>query len=50
MWWSWKKTSIEATDNVLIAMKNWNGVENLRNIKIEILIVWEDQDKACNFN
>ena len=31
-------------------MKNWNGIENLRNIKNEILIVWGNQDKAYNFN
>ena len=45
-----KKTSIEAADNGLIAMKNWSGIENLKNIKIETLIVWGDQDKAYNFN
>ena len=45
-----KQTSIEATDNGLIAMKNWDGVENLRNIKNETLIVWGNQDKAYNFN
>jgi len=45
-----KKTSIEAADNGLVAMKNWNGVTNLKNIKIETLIVWGDQDKAYNVN
>ena len=45
-----KQTSIEAADNGLVAMKNWNGVENLKNIKIETLIIWGDQDKAYNFN
>ena len=45
-----KQTSIEATDNGLIAMKNWDGVENLKNIKNETLIVWGDQDKAYNLN
>ncbi len=45
-----KQTSIEATDNGLIAMRNWDGVENLKNIKNETLIVWGDQDKAYNFN
>ena len=45
-----KQTSIEATDNGLIAMKNWNGIENLRNIKNKTLIVWGNQDKAYNFN
>jgi pimeloyl-ACP methyl ester carboxylesterase len=45
-----KQTSIEATDNGLIAMKNWNGIENLKNIKNKTLIIWGDQDKAYNFN
>jgi len=45
-----EQTSIEAADNALVAMKNWNGVENLKNIKNETLIIWGDQDKAYNFN
>ena len=45
-----KQTSIEAADNGLIAMKNWNGVKNLQNIKNKTLIVRGDQDKAYNFN
>jgi len=45
-----KQTSVEAADNGLIAMKNWNGVKNLKNIKNETLIVWGDRDKAYNFN
>ena len=45
-----KQTSIEATDNGLIAMKNWDGIENLKNIKNETLIIWGNQDKAYNFN
>ena len=45
-----KQTSIEAADNGLVAMKNWNGVENLKNIKSETLIIWGDQDKAYNLN
>tara|TARA_B100000787_G_scaffold138767_1_gene107661 strand:- start:98 stop:856 length:759 start_codon:yes stop_codon:yes gene_type:complete len=45
-----KQTSLDAADNGLIAMKNWNGVKNLQNIKNETLIVWGDQDKAYNFN
>jgi pimeloyl-ACP methyl ester carboxylesterase len=45
-----KQTSIEAADNGLIAMKNWNGVKNLKKIKNETLIIWGDQDKAYNFN
>ena len=45
-----KQASMEATDNGLIAMKNWDGVKNLKKIKNETLIVWGDQDKAYNFN
>ena len=45
-----KKTSIEAADNGLVAMKNWSGIKNLKNIKNETLIVWGDHDKAYNFN
>ena len=45
-----KQTSIEAADNGLVAMKNWNGIKNLKNIKNETLIVWGDQDKAYNFS
>jgi len=45
-----KQTSIEAADNGLIAMKNWNGVKSLQNIKNETLIIWGEQDKAYNFN
>ena len=45
-----KQTSIEAADNGLVAMKNWSGVKNLKNIKNETLIVWGEQDKAYNLN
>ena len=45
-----KAASIEAADNALIAMKTWNGLENLRNIKNQTLIIWGDQDKAYNFD
>jgi len=45
-----KQTSIEAADNGLVAMKNWDGVKNLKNIINRTLIVWGDQDKAYNFN
>ena len=43
-----KQTSIETVDNALIAFKNWNGVDTLRNIKNETLIVWGDKDKSYN--
>jgi len=45
-----KQTSIETVDNGLVAMKNWSGIKNLKNIKNETLIVWGDHDKAYNFN
>ena len=45
-----KQTSKEAADNGLVAMKNWDGVKNLQDIKNETLIIWGDQDKAYNFN
>ena len=44
-----KQTSMEAVDNSLIAFKNWNGVDALKNIKNETLIVWGDKDKSYNF-
>ena len=45
-----RQTSVDAADNGLIAMKNWDGVRNLQNIKNKTLIVWGDQDKAYNLN
>ena len=45
-----KQTSIEAADNALTAFKKWNGVNTLKNIKNETLIVWGDQDKSYNIN
>lgn len=45
-----KETSLEATDNGLLAMKNWNGLNNLKNIKNETLIIWGNQDQAYNYD
>ena len=45
-----KKTSLEAADNGLLAMQNWDGVKNLKNIKNETLIIWGDHDNVYNFN
>ena len=45
-----KQTSIDAADNGLVAMKNWNGIANLKKIKNKTLIIWGDQDKAYNYN
>ena len=45
-----KQTSIEAADNALVAFKNWNGVDALKNIKNKTLIVWGDKDKSYDIN
>ena len=45
-----KQTSLKTTDNALVAMKNQSGIENLKNIKNETLIIWGAQDKAYNYN
>jgi len=47
---SGKASNLEAADNALIAMKRWNGLENLKNIKNETLIIWGDHDKSYNFD
>ena len=39
---------METTDNALIAFKNWNGLDSLKYIKNETLIIWGDQDKSYN--
>jgi len=44
-----KQTSTEVAENSLVAIKNWNGVDSLKDIKNETLIVWGDQDKSYNF-
>ena len=41
-----KQTSISAADNALIAFKDWNGVDTLKNIKNDTLILWGDQDRS----
>ena len=45
-----KETSLEAADNALIAMKNWKGIDNLKNIKNKTLIIWGDKDVSYNFD
>jgi 2-hydroxy-6-oxonona-2,4-dienedioate hydrolase len=42
--------SLQTADNALIAMKNWSGIDNLKNIKNETLIVWGDRDISYNFD
>ena len=36
--------------NALVAMKNWRGYENLKNIKQDTLIIWGDKDVSYNFD
>ena len=45
-----KLTTVDAADAALVAMKNWSGLENLKNIKNETLIIWGDKDRAYNRN
>ena len=45
-----KNISLQSTDNALIAMKNWRGYENLKNIKQDTLIIWGDRDVSYNFD
>jgi 2-hydroxy-6-oxonona-2,4-dienedioate hydrolase len=45
-----KNVSLETADNALVAMKNWSGIDYLRNIKNQTLIVWGDRDTSYNFD
>ena len=45
-----KNVSLETADNALIAMKNWSGIDNLKNIKNDTLIVWGNKDTSYNFD
>ena len=44
-----KNVSLETADNALVAMKNWVGIDHLKNIKNKTLIVWGDKDTSYNF-
>ena len=44
-----KDVTLDTADNALVAMKNWSGIDNLRNINNETLIVWGDKDTSYNF-
>ena len=44
------QTSIEAADNSFVALKKWNGVDKLKSIKNETLIIWGDKDKSYNLS
>ena len=45
-----KNVSIDTADNALIAMKNWSGIDYLKDIKNETLIIWGDKDISYNFD
>ena len=45
-----KEVIEETAVNALYAMKNWNGFDNLKNVKNETLIIWGDQDKSYNLD
>ena len=45
-----KETSLIAAEKALDAMKNWNGLDNLKNIKNKTLIIWGDKDRAYNLS
>ena len=45
-----KNVSLETADNALFAMKNWSGIDYLKNIKNQTLIVWGDRDTSYNFD
>ena len=44
-----KETTVDAVDNALIAMKEYNGTNNLKFIKNETLIIWGEKDKSYNY-
>ena len=45
-----KHINEEAAHNALVAMRDWNGLENLKNIKNKTLVIWGDQDRSYNFD
>ena len=45
-----KNVTLETADNALIAMKNWSGIDNLKNIKNDTLIIWGNKDTSYNFD
>ena len=42
--------NLNTADNALIAMKKWNGLNNLKNIKKKTLIIWGNKDKSYTLN
>ena len=45
-----KDVTLDTADNALVAMKDWSGIDNLRNINNETLIVWGNKDTSYNFD
>ena len=45
-----KNVTLETADNALIAMKNWTGIDDLKNIKNDTLIIWGNKDTSYNFD
>jgi pimeloyl-ACP methyl ester carboxylesterase len=45
-----KNVTLETADNALIAMKNWKGIDDLKNIKNDTLIIWGNKDTSYNFD
>ena len=45
-----KNISLKTADNALVAMKNWTGIDYLKIIKNQTLIVWGDRDTSYNFD
>ena len=46
---AYQNVNQETGDCVLVAMKNWRGIENLKDINQETLIIWGNLDKAYNY-
>ena len=45
-----RQTTLKTAEDALIAMKNWSGIDNLKNIENETLIIWGNKDRAYNFS
>jgi pimeloyl-ACP methyl ester carboxylesterase len=44
------ETTLDAADASLVAMKSWNGKNNLYKINNKTLIIWGDLDKSYDKN
>tara|TARA_B110000438_G_C15744142_1_gene619898 strand:+ start:135 stop:887 length:753 start_codon:yes stop_codon:yes gene_type:complete len=45
-----KKCSPKTVDNALIAFQKWDGIDTLKKIKNETLILWGNKDKSYNLD